>query len=378
MNVVLVIPTYNQRDHVANLVAMLEQDVFPRVHTHELSILIADDDSPDGTADVVTCLMVKYPNLRLIRGEKRGLGAARLQRMSYAVREMSAQVMVEMDADLQHDPAQIPDFLRRIDEGYDIVVGTRYSDGGSTPPSWPLRRKLVSAVGNLLARTILLKFSLRDWTGGYRALRSEVFLREHLELASYDGATFQIALLNKAVRDGFRVAEVPVQLSDRHDGTSKMPPVQDMASALRYIVSASVQERLGGAFGRFLIVGGTGFVIQATILRLLVEAFRIDPTLANLSGAAVAIFSNFNLNNMWTFGNQKIEGLTPYLRKMAIFYATSAVGVVAIQTGVIFAGDMTLGRGLYFGYFVLGTALLLIYNFSAYRMIIWRREPHTR
>jgi dolichol-phosphate mannosyltransferase len=377
MNVVLVIPAYSQTDNIGNLVATLEETVFPLVHNHELSILIAGEDSSDGTAEVGTALIVKYPKLRISRGEEGGPGSALLQGMGYAVREMGAQVIVEMDADLQHDPAQIPDLLRKIDEGYDMVVGTRFSDGGSTPSSWPFRRKLVASVGNLLARGILLKFSLHDWTGGYRALRGEVFQREHLELASFDGATYRIAFLNKAVRDGFRVAELPVKSSAPHSDASKMPSLRSMARALRYVVSATMQEKLGGSFGKFLVVGGIGFVIQAVILRLLVGVVGTDPTIANLSGAAVSIFSNFNLNNMWTFGSRKIEGLAPYLRKMASFYATSAIGVVAIQTGVILAGDTIFGRGLYFAYFMLGTALLLIYNFSVYRLIIWRREPQT-
>ncbi len=377
MNVVIVIPTYNERDNIAHLIWHLEEDVFSLVPNHEFSILVADDDSPDGTADVVEGLMTRYPNVRLSRGRKAGLGAAYLRGMSYAVDEMGAAVLFEMDADLQHDPSKIPELLAMIDAGYDVAVGTRYSGGGSIPASWPLRRRILSVVGNQIIRAVLLRFSLHDWTGGFRALRREVFLRERAELAGYPGYTFQIALLNKAVRDGFRVAEVPFAFADRRAGASKIPSVGYMASALRYIVCASLQERLGGSFGRFLVVGGTGFLLQALILRLLVGA-GADPTLANLIGAAVAIFSTFNLNNMWTFAGERFEGFEPYLRKIASFYATSAIGVVLIQTGVILVGDEVMGRSFYLGFFVLGTALLVAYNFSVYRLVIWRRAAPAR
>jgi dolichol-phosphate mannosyltransferase len=131
------------------------------------------------------------------------------------------------------------------------------------------------------------------------------------------------------------------------------------------------RQLFGGAFGKFLVVGAIGLLLQTVILQVLV-GMRVDPALASLSGAVVAIFSNFNLNNHWTFRSDRIEGVGPYLRKLASFYATSAIGVLLIQTGVIFVGDETFGRSLYFAYFILGTALLVAYNFSVYRLVIWR------
>ncbi len=128
-------------------------------------------------------------------------------------------------------------------------------------------------------------------------------------------------------------------------------------------------------FARFLLVGGSGVIVQGAILHVLVGNLRLDPTVSNLGAAAVAIFSNFNLNNAWTFGDERARGVDGYLRKLAGFYATSAVGVVAIQTGAIFAGDLLFGKAFYLEYFLIGTAILLAYNFSVYRLVIWRTEP---
>lgn len=376
MKAVIIIPTYNEKGNIEKLINILEEEIFPQIKNHDMNILVADDNSPDGTAEQAGVLAKKWKNIDITVGEKRGLGAAYVRAMTYAVEKMNADVMFEMDADLQHDPKKIPDFLKKIDEGYDMAIGTRYSGGGSIPQNWPIQRKIFSVFGNLLVRTILLKFSIHDWTGGYRALKKEVFLREKEELNSFKGYTFQVSFLNKAVRDGFKIAEVPFHFEDRTLGDSKIAPVSYIIDLLKYVIAASIKEKLFGPFGKFLVVGGTGFVIQAIILRVLVELFRYDPTVANLLGAVVAIFSNYNLNNLWTFKSEKFVGISQYLWKMLNFYATSAIGVIIIQAGIIFLGDTFLGKKYYFIYFIFGTAILLVYNFTVYRFIIWRKKPH--
>ena len=131
-----------------------------------------------------------------------------------------------------------------------------------------------------------------------------------------------------------------------------------------------------GKFGKFLVVGGTGFVIQAIVLKVLVEGFNVHPAIASLAGAVLAIFSNFNLNNIWTFKTEKVKGVGMYFWKLLHFYGTSAVGVIVIQAGIIFLGDHFIGRKYYFIYFLVGTFILMLYNFTMYRFVIWRKKPH--
>lgn len=373
MKVVLVIPTYNEKGNVERLIETLEEDIFPQIKNHEMGILVVDDNSPDGTADVVKKLMSKYKNLDLSVGEKKGLGAAYVRGMSYAIENMGAEVLFEIDADLSHDPKKVPEFLAKIDEGYDMAIGTRYSQGGSIPSNWGLHRKMFSILGNLLVRTILLRFAIHDWTGGFRALKKEVFLKEKNELHAFVGYTFQVSFLNKAVRDGFKIAEVPIHFTDRTLGRSKIAPMNYIVNLLYYVITAKIKELLTGSFGRFLVVGGIGFIINALTLRILVENFHWNPSLGNLMGAALAIFSNYNLNNLWTFKDRKINSFIGYLKKMAQFYFTSSIGVIFIQTGTIFLGDNLIGRKYYFLYFIVGTGLLLIWNFTIYNRFIWKK-----
>ena len=374
MNVVIILPTFNERENIKNLIPTLEEEIFPKIKNHKMSILVADDSSPDGTAEEVKSLMKKYKNLEISSGEKKGLGAAYIRGMTYAIEKMDADVMFEMDADGQHDPTKVPEFLKKIDHGYDMVIGTRYSGGGSIPANWPPQRKAFSVVANLLVRTIFMRFSIHDWTGGYRAIKKKVFLKEHDKLKNFNGYIFQIAFLHKAVGDGFKIGEVPFHFTDRTLGKSKIAPLGYIFDVLYFVITARIVELATGSFGKFLVVGGVGFVINAVTLRVLVQYFNWNPSLANLVGAAFAIISNYNFNNIWTFREQKINTVSSYFLKLIHFAATSSLGVIFIQTGTIFLGDTFIGRKYYFIYFLVGTGLLLIWNFFIYSKFIWKKK----
>lgn len=378
MKVVIIIPTFNEKGNIERLIKTLEEEIFPQIKNHQMNILVADDNSPDGTEKEVRELMKKYKNLEINLGEKHGLGAAYVRAMTYAVEKMSAEVMFEMDADLSHDPKKVPAFLQKIDEGYDFVIGTRYSQGGSIPSNWGISRKMFSVFGNLLVRFILLKFSIHDWTGGFRALKKEVFLKEKEELTAFRGYTFQVSFLNKAVRDGFKVAEVPIHFTDRTLGRSKIAPKEYIVDLLKYVITASIKEKLFGPFGKFLVVGGTGFIIQLVVYRFIINLTSFPLGVSNQLAAQLAIFSNYNLNNIWTFKQEKTKDTKTYFVKMAGFFTTSNIGVLIIQSGLIQLGEFLFGRSfpLPYVYFVFATGVLLIYNFTMYRLVIWRKKPH--
>jgi dolichol-phosphate mannosyltransferase len=374
MKIVLIPATYNEKGNIEKLITILEEKVFPKIKNHEMYILVADDNSPDGTADVVRQLMKKWENIGISSGEKKGLGAAYIRGMTYAVEKLNADVMFEIDADLQHDPYKVPEFIKKIEDGCDMVLGNRYSDGGSIPENWPFIRKVFSITANLFVRTVFTKFSIHDWTGGYRAIKKEVFLKEGPRLTNFKGYIFQISFLHMAVNDGFKIGEVPFHFSDRTLGSSKIAPMKYILDVVKYVLWSRFKELAFGKFGKFLCVGGLGFVINYVLLRLLTDIYAWNPSWSNLVGAAVAIFSNFNLNNLWTFKDGKITGIISYFAKLFQFYLTSAIGVIFIQTGTIYLGDKFFGRQYYQLYFLIGTFLLLIWNFTVYNKIIWREK----
>ncbi len=374
MKIYVVPATYNEKDNIEKFIVMLEEEVFPKIKEHDMHIIVADDFSPDGTGDIVKSLMKKYKNLGINQGEKKGLGAAYIRTMGEAIDKHDADVVVSIDADFQFDPHDLPKFIKKLEEGYDMVVQTRYSNGGSIPENWPPQRKAFSMIANIFVRTAFLKFSIHDWTGGFRAITKKVFEKESKEMSGFNGYIFQIAFLQKAVRDGFKIGEVPLHFSDRKLGSSKIAPLGYIMDIVKFVIVTSIKETLFGKFGKFLVVGGFGFIINAVILRLLVEFAHLTPEIANLAGAAVAIFSNYNFNNLWTFKEHKISGVGMYFLKMVQFYATSVFGVIFIQTGTIFIGDHVLGTKYYFFYFILGTGLLLIWNFAIYNRFIWKKK----
>ena len=374
MNITIITATYNEKGNIEKLIKILEEEVFPKIKNHRMDILVADDNSPDGTGGIVKKLMEKWKNLHISQGPKIGLGAAYVRAMTYAVEKLNADLMFEIDADLQHDPHKIPQFIKKIEQGKDMVVGNRYSDGGSIPENWPLIRKIFSIVANLFVRIVFTDFAIHDWTGGYRAIKKEVFLKEKSELNNYAGYIFQISFLHKAVRDGFKIGEVPFNFTDRTLGNSKIAPLNYITDVVSYVVISRAKELLFGKFGKFLVVGGTGFVINYVVLIVLSDIYHWDHSWANLLGAAIAIFSNYNLNNFWTFKDGKITGLFSYLYKLIQFYLTSAFGVIFIQTGVIFLGDKLINEKYYQLYFLVGTSLLLVWNFAIYNMVIWKKK----
>lgn len=374
MNTVIIIPTYNEKGNVEKLIPILEEQIFPQIKNYEMNILVADDNSLDGTKDEVKKLMKKWSNISLNLGEKKGLGAAYVRAMTYAINTLKADILFEMDADFFHDPKKIPDFLKRIDEGYDFVIGSRYSGGGSIPKNWGIHRKAFSIIGNLMVRIITMRFSIHDWTGGYRALKKEVFLKEKENLSKFTGYTFQVAFLYKSLLDGYKIAEVPFIATDRVMGRSKIAPLEYIINLLKYVIGERIKEIISGSFGKFLVVGGLGFAINALILKILVDFAHLDPAISNFVGAVAAIFSNYNFNNVWTFKDKKIKSLSVYLKKLFQFYVTSAFGVIFIQSGTIFIGDLLVGKRFYFIYFLIGTFLLLIWNFSVYNLVIWKKH----
>lgn len=364
MNAAIILPTYNERENIGVILQKLHE-VIKQIPGYRFSFLVVDDTSPDGTASVVRQLQKTYSDITLVTGKKEGLGKALLRGLSYAIDTLKADILIQIDADLSHDPAVLPKFLDAIDRGADFVVGSRYIHGGSIPDNWGLHRKIYSVVGNAIVRFGLGHSSVHDWTGGYRALRKSFFESAKDDLRAYSGYVFQIAFLHKAIKHGAKVAEVPIHFTDRRFGHSKIAPSEYIRNVLVYIAN----ERMKSSFGKFLVVGTVGFILNTLVLELFV-LLGFHPTFGSAAGAECAIISNFFFNNHWTFHHRKI-GKNQMVAKFLQFNGTS-LGALFVQAGSVAAGTSLMGVDAYRPFYILGIGLGLIWNYTMYSKIIWK------
>ena len=210
----VIIPTYNESENLERIVGRLHE------HNPQVHVLIADDNSPDGTGEIADKLAAKDERIRVLhRTGKEGLGAAYLAGFRWGL-DAGYQVLVEMDADGSHRPEDLPRLLAALDEGADLVLGSRWVAGGRVV-NWPKSREVLSRGGNLYVR-IATGMKLRDATGGFRAFRRATLEGLGLDGVESAGYCFQVDMARRAVRAGFRVVEVPITFVEREFGVSKM------------------------------------------------------------------------------------------------------------------------------------------------------------
>jgi dolichol-phosphate mannosyltransferase len=223
LSALVIIPTYNEKKNLPVLV--------PGIMAHAgVRLLIVDDQSPDGTGEVAEGLAGEYPGRIevLHRTGRRGFGRSYIDGMKHALEE-EVEVICQMDADLSHDPRQLPDLIAATADA-DVVIGSRYIPGGSVV-NWPLRRKILSRVANTYIRGVT-RLSPRDCTSGYRCWRRTALAAVPLERFFSDGYSFLVEMLFVASRSGYRIAEVPITFVERREGESKVSRAVIVESAV--------------------------------------------------------------------------------------------------------------------------------------------------
>ncbi|GLW66366.1 dolichol-phosphate mannosyltransferase [Actinomadura rubrobrunea] len=233
--VLVIVPTYNERDNIERLVGRVREAV-PSV-----DVLVVDDNSPDGTGKVADAMAAADEQINVLhRTAKNGLGAAYIAGFRWAL-DRGYDVMVEMDADGSHQPEELPRLLDALTDA-DLVIGARWVPGGRVR-NWPLRREVLSRGANTYAR-LMLGVPLHDSTGGYRAFRAATLEKIGLDDVDSRGYVFQIDLALRALREGLRVVEVPITFVERTHGASKMNR-DIMVEAMWRITQWGARERLG-------------------------------------------------------------------------------------------------------------------------------------
>ncbi len=214
----IVLPTYNERDNLRHALERIRE--VADGNDLPLHTLIVDDNSPDGTGELADRLAGEYPDVEVLhRSGKEGLGKAYIAGFRHALAG-GADLLFEMDADLSHDASYLPHFVRLIEQGADVVLGSRYVRGGGVE-NWTLSRRVISRGGCLYAQTIL-GLPYRDLTGGFKCFRRDVLEAIDLDAVDARGYGFQIEMTYRAHKLGFKVVELPITFVDRQVGESKM------------------------------------------------------------------------------------------------------------------------------------------------------------
>lgn len=386
---VIVIPTYNEAGTIGKMIDYLCTKTLPSITNWQISVLIVDGNSPDGTAKIVTEKSTKFKNVHLYsETSKDGIGAAYLKGFKYAMEELQADAVFEMDGDFQHPPETIPSMLQALDAGYDYVIGSRKIKGGSNPKGWGFKRIFLSEVGSLAARFILFFpfknfFKVTDVTTGFKVTRVKGFL-DHLNL-NFDhlytkSFGYKLQLLFETLALGAKFKEVPLEFALRTTGESKIEP-----QAPKEILIAAFKIRWFDPFTqkflKFGIVGGCGFVVN-TVGAKIFKSLLIQPdsNLALLNGvsnalaAELAIISNFIFNNLWTFAAQKITSTRVLFTKFITFNFSSVITGILIPSLCISLFTLLLGDHLFLYQVIAIFGLTIPLNWIVYNTFIWKKK----
>ncbi len=242
---VVILPTYNEAENLRHAVARIRE--VADGHGIRLHTLVVDDASPDGTGQIADDLAAEVPDVSVLhRAGKEGLGKAYIAGFRHAL-DMGAERVFEMDADLSHDASYLPHFLRLIDQGADLVLGSRYVKGGGVE-NWSLPRKVISRGGCFYAQ-VILGLPFHDLTGGFKCFRRHVLETVDLDAIDTKGYGFQIEMTYRVHQLGFRVVELPIVFVDRKVGESKMTNdivVEAMTNVWKLRFSPPARARAGG------------------------------------------------------------------------------------------------------------------------------------
>lgn len=370
--VVIVIPTYNEADNISKLIQEI-LTIQKDLTRWQLKILVVDSNSPDGTAKIVKGLQKTSKNIYIIQTEKEGLGKAYVAGFKYSLAHFYPYVIFEMDADLSHNPNNIPDFLNAIENGADFVIGTRYSKGGSIPKDWAFYRKLFSVLGNLVIRFGFAKLTISDWTSGYRAMKSWVVKQSVNKVEKYSGYVFQVASLDEALKNNAEIVEVPINFTDRIEGVSKINSFQFIVQTLLYVI-------MNSSFIKYVIVGGTSALIDFGLSFVFIELWKMTIWVSTLISVETSIIYNFLLNNFWSFSHKKLDSKTKYSNIKGFFKFNFLQSfLLLIQVLGMYVLVSFFGEKWWFVYKFLILAFVIVpLSYFLYNKLIWKNKKSLR
>jgi len=373
--VVIVMPAYKEGNNIGRMIDELFETEFPKIKNAEMHLLVMNDlpldgSSDEGTGDNVRKKMEKHSKLHLQEDKKQGLGWAYIRGFKYAMKELKADAVMEMDADGQHPTRFVKPMVDAYLEGAGYVIGSRYIKGGSIPEEWGISRKFMSFFGNLFIRIVLMKPKLHDLTTGFRLMKVKGVLDKiNLDnLMEPHRFAYKVDLLYQSNKLAEKTVEVPLEFATRAGDVSKFNP-KEMIATFKVAIILGIKDKQ--RLIKFGVVGFTGFVVNFLFIRLF-RSWGLIETLSWLFATEMAIINNYVFNNIWTFKEKKIGGLKRTTKKFLQFNLTSA-GALVIQSIVGPLGVKLVGvkyDALVLAFVVV--VMVLPYNYFMYNAVIWK------
>ncbi len=360
----VIVPSYNERDNVG----LLYDKVSEALAGIPFEFIVVDDNSPDGTSEVVREMAQRHQNVRAIhRIGRRGLSSAVIE----GILASAAPYFAVIDADLQHDERILPQMLEKAKAGDHIVVGTRYSEGGEVGEGLSKTREAGSRFATQISGLLTGK-ALSDPMSGFFLMRRATF-DDIAPALSDDGFKILLDIIVSAGRfratqgKQLRIGEVPYTFRPRHSGESKMSPLI-VVQFLGLIVSKLSRGLLPVSFLLFGLVGGFGVVVHMGTLALAHEVLKLDFVWAQTLATVIAMTFNFVLNNELTYANKRLRGWR-YLTGMLSFYVVCSIGALA---NVSVASWIYAFDGQFYVAGLLGVLMSVVFNYSVTRVFTWR------
>ncbi len=352
----LVIPTFNERDNIVPLVERLGRALSGRSY----EIIVIDDSSSDGTAELVESLKGSYPVKVIVRKNQRGLASAVVHGMSQA----SGNIIAVIDADLQHPPEVIPDLLREMERGADIAIASRYVRGGGCQ-GWSLSRRIISRGAIFLAHLLLpATRRVKDPMSGFFMLNKKVIAGAQLQPTGYK-ILLEILMIGKSQN----VAEVPYTFITRGRGESKLTTRQQV-HYLRHLYSLMRRTDELARFIKFALVGASGVGVNLGLLWLLTETGGLFYLASAAIAIEISIITNFILNNYFTFADRRQPGVDTFLKRLFKFNTVS-LGGLGINLAILWL--LTSGLGMFYMLSnLIGIAAATLWNYLANNWWTWK------
>ncbi len=381
-NVVIIIPTYNEGEGIEHTIEEVIKHTENQSECTEsvgrapgptmnynIQLLVFDSASTDDTQAKVKALQKKHANLTLLtEPQKSGLGSAYHQAMQYALNTLNADIVFEFDADLSHQPKYL---LRMVEalKTHDVVVGSRYVQGGSIPSDWGWHRKALSVLGNWVARLALTQ-KIKDFTSGFRATRKNALKEALPEQFISSAYAYKVELLWRLYKNGASIEEYPIEFVDRKKGYSKLP-TNSISDTLRVLFTLRAKPFL--AYVKMCAVGFIGLGVQVAVYNL--ARLELSPFRATQIAVACAMLNNYLLNDRFTFTRPSHWTKRHKLRSISLFIGYSLM-MIFCQSHWLKWITKHFGTGLLIENTALITGIVLfsVINYLVYSRIVWQQH----